>query len=80
MTQLIELICGVLNIPVDTLTHQSGPETTQEWDSLAHISIVAAIEQTYNVQLTMPEILSVKTIADFKVILENHGVKFSDLL
>jgi acyl carrier protein len=76
--ELIELVGSVLNVPVKTLTQQSGPENTVEWDSLAHIGIIAAAEQTYKVQLTMPEILSVKTIADLGVILKNHNVKFSN--
>ena len=77
--ELKDLIGSVLNVPVETLTQQSGPENTVEWDSLAHIGIVAAVEQTYKVQLTMPEILSIKTIADLGNILKNHSVKLSNL-
>ena len=78
MTQLNELIGSVINVPSSTLSPQSGPENLPEWDSLAHIGIVAAVEQTYQVQLTMPEILAIKTIADFRNILEKRGVKFPD--
>jgi acyl carrier protein len=77
MIQLNELVGSVLNVPVENLTQQSGPENTVEWDSLAHIGIVAAVEQTYNVQLNMSEILSIKTIAELGVVLRNHGVKCS---
>jgi acyl carrier protein len=76
--QLNELIGSVINVSPSKLTSKSGPETLAEWDSLAHIGIVTAIEQTYQVQLTMPEILSVKTIAELRNILENRGVTFVD--
>ena len=78
MIQLNELIGSVINVSPSKLTSKSGPENLAEWDSLAHIGIVTAIEQTYQVQLTMPEILSVKTIAELRNILENRGVTFFD--
>lgn len=78
MTQLNELIASITNVPAASLTPQSGPENLAEWDSLAHISIIAAVEQTFQVQFTMPEILSIKTIADLRKILEKRGVKLVD--
>ncbi len=78
MIQLNELIAGVINVPSSTLTPQSGPENLSDWDSLAHIGIVSAVEQMYQVQLTMPEILSINTIADLRKILEKRGVTFVD--
>ncbi len=78
MIQLNELIASVINVPSSTLMPQSGPENLPDWDSLAHIGVVSAVEQTYQVQLTMPEILSIKTIADLRKILENRGVTFVD--
>lgn len=78
MTQLNELIASVLNVPAAKLTVQSGPENLTEWDSLAHIAITAAVEQAYNLQLTMPEILAIKTVVDLRNTLEKHGVSFVD--
>lgn len=78
MIQLNELIASVINVSPATLTPQSGPENLPDWDSLAHIGVIAAVEQTYQVQLTMPEILSIKTIADLRNILEKRGVTFVD--
>lgn len=78
MTQLNELVASVINVPTAELTPQSGPENLPAWDSLAHIGIIAAVEQTYHLQLTMPEILAIKTIADLSNMLEKHGVPFAD--
>lgn len=78
MTQLNELIASVINISPSVLNLQSGPGNIPEWDSLAHVGVVAAVEQTYQVQLTMPEILSIKTIADICNLLQKRGVTFVD--
>lgn len=75
---LIDLVAGVLNMPADQLTPDSGPKTVSKWDSLAHVTIAAAVEQTYGVVLTMPEILSIKSIGGMQQILQRHGVAPSD--
>jgi acyl carrier protein len=71
---LIELVATVLDVSPDQLVPQTGPKTLTKWDSLAHVTIVAAVEQTYDVQLTMPEILSVQSIKDLEAVLRRHGV------
>jgi acyl carrier protein len=78
MKQLIELVAAIINVPSEELTAQSGPANLPSWDSLAHIGIIAAAEQTYQLQLTTAEILSIKTISDLLSVLEKYGVKFAD--
>lgn len=75
---LVTLIAGVLNTSPENLTLESGPLTVPGWDSLAHVTIVAAIEQTYGIELTMPEILSIRTVGDLVQTLERHGIAASD--
>lgn len=72
--ELTELVATVLNVSASTLSPESGPKTVGEWDSLAHVTIVSAVEQTYGGQLTMPEILAIASIADLGQALERHGV------
>jgi acyl carrier protein len=76
MKHLIELIASVINISPTVLNLQSGPGNISNWDSLAHVGVAAAVEQTYQVQLEMSEILSIKTIADIRNLLEKRGVTF----
>lgn len=74
MKQFIELISNILNVPSTELSLQSGPEDIVQWDSLAHINIITALEQTYDLQITMSEILTVKTVADLVNLVENKGI------
>lgn len=74
MKQLIELISSILNIDATDLSVVSGPEDIAQWDSLAHINIISAIEQKYDMQITMPEILAVKTVDDLRKLIEKSGV------
>ena len=71
--KLIDLVASVLNVDPGSLTQSSGPKTVSQWDSLAHITIASAVEQTYGVELTMPEILGVRTISDLNDALQRRG-------
>ena len=48
---------------------ETGPYTIPEWDSLAQLTIVAALESEYNISLSMDEILSIKNANDIKNII-----------
>ena len=78
MIQLNELVASVINVPASQLTSQSGPENLSEWDSLAHIGIIAAVEQAYQLQFSMPEMLAIKTIADLRTTLQKRGISLMD--
>ncbi len=71
---LFEIVAGVLNVPANELALETGPANLAAWDSLAQITIVAAVEQTYGIQLSMPEILSIHTINHLKQILAKYSV------
>jgi acyl carrier protein len=72
---LIDLVASVIDVPASELNAQSGPGAVPAWDSLAHVTIVAAVEQTYGVKLSMPEILAIRSIDGLRQLLEKHGVK-----
>ena len=62
------LIASTLNIPVDQVTPESDMTTLQNWDSLGHINLVLAIEETYGVIVdedAVVELTSVRAIRDF---------------
>lgn len=74
---LVDLVAGVLNVSPEHLTDESGPKTVPEWDSLAHVTIASAAEQTYGVEFTMPDILGIATLGDLKKLLTDRGVAIS---
>jgi acyl carrier protein len=57
---------------------QITPETSQrdvpKWDSLQHIALVTAIEQSFGISLSMDEMVEMRTVADICKILDRHGV------
>lgn len=57
---------------VETLAYQIVPE----WDSTAHMALVAVIEQEFNIMLTTDDIIAMNCVPAVRSILEKHGVTF----
>lgn len=70
---LFNLVAGILGVSSKELSLESGPENLSQWDSLAQITIVSAIEQQYKIKLNMPEILSIRSISDLQELIEKHS-------
>lgn len=62
--KLIEITSGILGVAAEELNPDSSPKTLPQWTSLAHVTIVAALEQECNVMFEMSEILSIKSLGD----------------
>ncbi|MFF5173188.1 acyl carrier protein [Micromonospora sp. NPDC000089] len=60
--------------PVDNLEYRG----IDKWDSLAHMSLVAAIEDEFGVMLDTDEVIDLSAFSRAREILEKHGVVLSD--
>jgi len=61
-TELIKLISATLEVNEAAITLDSSSENTEEWDSLAHMSLVFAIEDHFSIKISdadLPHSMSV---------------------
>ena len=72
--EMFTIVASVLNVPVEELSLDSGPDTIQQWDSLAHITMFSALEGSLGFKFSMSEMLSVKTLSDLIETIEKHNV------
>ena len=56
------------------LTRETSPENVARWDSLQHIALVRAIETTFDINLSMDEMMEMRTVGDIEAVLRRHGV------
>lgn len=75
MNELCGLIADVLGVDREGVTKDTGPLTLPRWDSLNHMRLVAAIEETYGVQMSTDEITSLTSVADIAALLHEKGVR-----
>jgi acyl carrier protein len=59
---LIQLFSEVLAVDPSELNDDSSPSNLSQWDSQAAMSLVVAIEERFQVQLTTKEIMKMSTI------------------
>jgi acyl carrier protein len=65
--QLQHLFADIFEIPPETVTPLSSPDTVGTWDSIRHLNLVVALEQEFGIQFEPDEIeqmLSVELIVD----------------
>jgi acyl carrier protein len=71
--RLTETFATVLQVDTSSLSDASSPENTPNWDSLRALQLVAAIEETFNVELTTTEILRMRSLGMARTTLRRKG-------
>jgi len=68
--RMSELASEILRVPVAELRPETGPDNTSGWDSLAHMSLVEAMEREFAVTLSARDIMSLACLGDALEIVE----------
>jgi acyl carrier protein len=74
--KLLSVFSESLDIATETVVDDLKYNTIVEWDSISHMALVAAIEDSFGIMLDTDEIIDMSTVAKAKEILKKHGVKF----
>lgn len=68
LEQVIHVVAETLNVSPSTITRESTAENTNGWDSLAHVNLMIAIEQTFDIALDVEDFAklnSIQSITEF---------------
>ncbi len=52
----------------------SGPGVLPGWDSLGHVAIISAVENTYGITFELDEVMSIENVENLKNMLIKKGV------
>jgi acyl carrier protein len=58
----------------DRLTSTTSPDDVSRWDSLQHIALVRAIETTFDIDLSLDEMMEMRSVGDIEAILQRRGI------
>lgn len=64
LEELQSIFRDVLDQPDLTLTRASNAQTVEDWDSLAHINLVTAIEKRYKIKFALGELQDLKNVGE----------------
>ena len=70
LAQLQPIFRDVLDDPALQITRESSAATVANWDSLAHINLVSAIEQDFRIRFSLNELAGLKNVGDMIDLME----------
>lgn len=75
MSKLTGLIAKTLMIPEERIVDDLQYNSIPEWDSVAHMALVAELEDSYNVMLDTDDIVDMSSVAKIRSILGKYDVE-----
>ncbi|WP_125153262.1 acyl carrier protein [Clostridium rectalis] len=73
--KLNKILCDVFNISDDSYKRDElGPDEIEGWDSLAHVELITALEENFEISIDVIDVSRMYNIGDIKKILEKYGV------
>jgi len=73
---LYQAFSSSLAIPIEKVTDELEYNSIPEWDSTAHMILIAEIENQFNVMLDTDDIIDMSSVAEAKQILAKYDVTF----
>ena len=71
--ELSEIFADVFE-HVGILTLDTSPDDVERWDSLQHLALVRALEEKYELRLSMDEMVEIYSVRGIESVLSRHGV------
>ncbi len=62
--KVLEIVSDILEIPVERLNLDKPRKEYEEWDSLAHVQIVASVIDEFNISITLEDTAEINNIRE----------------
>lgn len=74
--KLINVFAESLNLNQDLIVDSLGYNTIPEWDSTAHMILVAELENQFDIMLDTDDIIDMSSVAKAQEILAKYDISF----
>ncbi|OIN03906.1 acyl carrier protein [Shewanella algae] len=74
--KLNTIFSAVLGINIDNVTEDLRIDSVPNWDSIAHMTLVAELEEQFNISLDFDQISEINSYTKVKEVLILLGVNF----
>lgn len=68
--QIRQIAADIFGEPVGKIQTQSSPQTLQNWDSLAHLNLILALEESFQCEISPEEAEKITTVGDAVKVIE----------
>lgn len=73
------VVARTLNLPRHSVSDSTSNENVTEWDSVNHVTLILALEATFEVSFSAEEALEMTDLATIKRVLRTHGVDWDEV-
>lgn len=74
--KLNKAFISALGVSSDVINDDLQYNSITEWDSIAHMTLVAELESVFDVMLDTDQIIDMSTVAKAREILQSHDIEF----
>lgn len=71
--EVFEWIADIFEEPVENIRPESSPEDIAAWDSLGVLTLIAGLDDNFDIQLADEEIQELRTVKDILAVFERYG-------
>jgi len=72
----VQCFAQSLGIPAEQVTDELQYNTIPQWDSVAHMTLIAALEDAFDIMLDTDDIIDMSSVAKAREILARYEVTF----
>lgn len=73
MNELLGLIASSLRLDQQVVTQELSMQHCDRWDSLSHMNLITNLEQKYNLQFSMDEIIQMTSVESIMKLMHGKG-------
>jgi acyl carrier protein len=70
--KLVEIVAELFDLEPAAVDDALTPEDVELWDSMNHLRLVSAVEEEFQIKLSMQEIESIRSLAVLRALVEQH--------
>jgi acyl carrier protein len=67
------LVAEVLQVPSTMITDELAMQDVDVWDSLKHMELIVSLEESFGLQLSFEEIVTMQSVGSIKRVLRERG-------
>jgi acyl carrier protein len=75
--KLKEAFIQAIGLPVDTDFNTVSYGVTHNWDSVAHMQLIAEIENSFDIMLSTDEVIAMSSFEVAKKLIASHGIELT---
>jgi len=73
--KVVSAFAQVLGIPAAQITDDLRYASIPQWDSIAHMAVISALEEQFAIMIDMDDVIDMNTVGKAREIVRKYGVE-----